>query len=64
MSGLLENIYDMLGNITRELIELKLGMIKTQNCEIVSQEEVDEYLELEEEELEILEEELEEEVPE
>ena len=43
--GIIEKIYDMLGSIGRELVELKLGMIKVKTCEIVSQDEVDEYLE-------------------
>ena len=46
----LKKIYDMLGSIARELVELKLGMIKVQTCEIVSQEEIDEYYEKEFEE--------------
>jgi len=44
-TGLFENIYDILGSIARELLELKLGMIKKETCEKITQEEVDEYLE-------------------
>lgn len=33
-----------MGSIAREIIELKLGMIKTKTCEKVFPEEVDEYL--------------------
>lgn len=40
----LKNIFECIGSIAREIVELKLGMIKTKTCEKVSQEEVNEYL--------------------
>lgn len=42
-----KEIVELLGSIARELIELKLGMIKVHNCNKVTQEEVDEYLDKE-----------------
>ena len=46
-----KKIIEILGSIARELIELKLGLIKTNMCEKVLPEELAEYLDEEYEQI-------------
>ena len=43
---ILEDIYDMMFVISRELIEIKLGLVYASNSKAITDEEFNEYLEL------------------